>query len=117
MPCECPSLPCPGVSPYFSLDESTAQQGRAGAAANDRYRAEGKFGASCDLAWERQDDEFSGDGAGGTVQVKVHPGSLSLPHEQPQKDTEESRVANVCWQQALHCDSELSLAPQTLLCC
>lgn len=65
----------------LSLDESTAQRGWAGTAANDRYRADSKFGARCDLAWEQQDDEFSSDGADGTVQVKVHCGSLSLPHE------------------------------------
>lgn len=63
------------------LEESTALWGWAGTAANDRYRAGGKFGASCDLVWEQQDDEFSGDSAGGVVQVKVHPGSLSLVHE------------------------------------
>lgn len=74
----CPALACLALLP---LDASTALWGWAGTAANDRYRAEDKFGASCDLVREQQDDEVSGDGAGGTVQVKVHPGSLPLPHE------------------------------------
>lgn len=69
----------------LSLEERAAQQGWADSAACDRYRAEGKFGASCDLVWGQQDGEFSCDGAGGTGQVKVPP-ALSLPREQPQKE-------------------------------
>lgn len=88
LPCECPSLPVPGILPCFPW-KRTAQQGWADPTACDRYRTEGKFGASCDLVWEQQDDEFSCDGAGGTEQVKVSPRALSLPHEQPQKDTGE----------------------------
>lgn len=97
----------------LSLEERTAQEGWADSAACDRYRTKGKFGASCDLVWKQQDGEFSCDGAGGTGQVKVPPGALSLPHEQPQKDTEEESGGSEHFPAT---QVVLSLVPQAFLC-
>lgn len=97
----------------LSLEERTAQQGWADSAACDRYRIEGRCGASWDLVWEQQVDEFSCDGAGGTGQVKVPPGALSLPHEQPQKDTGEE--SGGC-EHFPTTQVVLSLVPQAFLC-
>lgn len=49
------------------------------------------------------DDEFSSDGAGGTGQVKVLPRALSLPHEQPQKDTGEDSGGSEHFPTTLSC--------------
>lgn len=91
LPCECPSLPCPGILPCFPWKRE--QLNKTGLTPQPVTDTEQKFGASCDLVWEQQ-DEFSYDGAGGTGQVKVPPGALSLPHEQPQKDTGEESGGN-----------------------